>query len=111
MLEAFTTAEDTSAVSYVIYDDGTAGRIEVSAGAVPELTRPGTFVDEDDYQARVKALADLEAAVLAGEETAEQARALADYTALTLLGLAEATARRLSGYTGPDVIPPVVGQS
>ncbi|WP_158013035.1 hypothetical protein [Streptomyces sp. Root369] len=101
MLESVAAAEPTSAVYHVIYEDGTAGRIEVTAGAVPELARPGCFVEPEDYQARIKALEDLEAAVLADEEATQHGQALADYTALTLLGLAEETARRLSGYNGP----------
>ncbi|MFE3032907.1 hypothetical protein ACFXKY_14835 [Streptomyces canus] len=111
MLEVFPPAEETSVVSYVIYEDGTTGRIEVTAGAVPELTRPGTMVTKEVYQAKVAALEEQAAKAVAHLEASEQTRARADYTALTLLGLAEATARRLSGYTGPHVTPPVVGQS
>ncbi|MFE2424623.1 hypothetical protein [Streptomyces hokutonensis] len=102
MLEGVAPTEPTSAVYYVIYEDGTAGRMEVTANAAPELARPGSFVEEEDYLARVKAMEDLEAAVLADEEAIQQGKALADYTALTLLGLGEETARRLSGYDGPD---------
>lgn len=101
MLESVAPAEPVSAVYHVIYEDGTAGRIEVTTGAAPELSRPGCFVEEADYLARVKAMEDLEAAVLADEEAMQQGLAHADYTALTLLGLAEETARRLSGYGGP----------
>ncbi|MFJ9724589.1 hypothetical protein ACIRP3_17740 [Streptomyces sp. NPDC101209] len=53
------------------------------------------------YQAKVAALTELAARVIAGLEDAEQTRARADCTALSLLGLGEVTARRLSGHTGP----------
>ncbi|MGW3447362.1 hypothetical protein [Streptomyces sp. NPDC001076] len=111
MLEVFPPAEETAVVSYVIYEDGTAGRIEVTAGAMPELPRPGTMVTEEVYQAKVAALEELAVKAVADLEAAEQARARADYTALVLLGLGEETARRLSGYTGPHVNLPVGGQS
>jgi hypothetical protein len=103
MLEGFTSAEEPSTVSYVIYEDGTVGRIEVTAGATFEFTRPGTMVTEEAYRAAATALEELAAASVADLEAAAQGRALADFTALTLLGLAEGTARRLSGYTGPAV--------
>ncbi|MFJ8143264.1 hypothetical protein [Streptomyces sp. NPDC096013] len=111
MLEVFPPAEETSVVSYVIYEDGTAGRIEVTAGAVPELPRPGTMVTEEVYQAKVAALEEQAAKAVADLEAAEQRRAHGDFTALTLLGLTEETARRLSGYTGPHIHLPVVGES
>ncbi|MBC9729250.1 hypothetical protein [Streptomyces sp. TRM68367] len=111
MLEGFEPTEDTGAVHHVIYEDGSVGRIEVTAGAVPELSRPGSFVSEERYQERVKALEEVQAARIAEVEAAELGRSRADFLALSLLGLAEETARRLSGYTGPDASMLDVGES
>ncbi|WP_406321883.1 hypothetical protein [Streptomyces sp. NBC_00519] len=106
-LEGVAPAGET-AVYYVLYEDGAVGKIETDAGGEPLLAHPGRLVSESAYLARLSVVEEESAAFLAELETGDQARTLADYTALTALGLPEETARRLSGYSDPEPDVPVV---
>ncbi|PSK58004.1 hypothetical protein B0E38_01849 [Streptomyces sp. 111WW2] len=86
---------------YVIYDDGTAGQMQVLAGTEPTLSRPGRFVSRDEYSDRLQELREGTAAHLAGLTAEDEARHRADYEALRAAGVAEVSARRMAGYTGP----------
>ncbi|WP_328427916.1 hypothetical protein [Streptomyces sp. NBC_00443] len=68
----------------------------------PTLPEGATALTEAEY---ADALADVQAQRQAhAQQLTEEAEAnqSADYTALRTAGIPEATARRLSGYTGPD---------
>ncbi|MFJ6565725.1 hypothetical protein ACIQMV_39035 [Streptomyces sp. NPDC091412] len=87
---------------YVEYADGTLGLIETTSEDRPRLSRPGAFLTEEQYRDRYLAwevgVADRVDALQA--EDAE--RTLADYRALITAGIHAATARRMSGYEGPE---------
>ncbi|MFD5788560.1 hypothetical protein ACFWH1_18300 [Streptomyces sp. NPDC127037] len=87
---------------WVLYDDGSAGRIESTSGE-PVLNRPGRLVTEAEYQQRIAELEAANAAWIAEQQAADTARQREDYLALRAAGVPEATARRLSGYEGEDV--------
>ncbi|MEV5929901.1 hypothetical protein ACPCSG_26960 [Streptomyces cellulosae] len=75
----------------------------VTGGGEPALPDGATALTEEEYLA---ALADVEAARQAHADelvAADEANQLADYQALRASGIPEATARRLTGYDGPDV--------
>ena len=85
---------------FVIYDDGTTGRMQVSKGTEPTLSRSGSFVSEEEYGARVQQLGEGTAAHVAELQAADEARQAADYEALVGLGVPEDSARRMAGYDG-----------
>ncbi|MFE9319225.1 hypothetical protein ACFYNV_29700 [Streptomyces albidoflavus] len=90
---------------WAIYDDGSTGRIVVTNGEEPVLGKPGRLVSEEEYAER---LAELEAErerKRAERAAADEERTRTDYLALRAAGVPEDTARRMSGYTGPDVEP------
>lgn len=94
-------AGDT-ATYYVVYDDGTAGLIEVTGGhEPPRLARPGTLVPATRYEARLEELTADHAAYVTQLQAAEEARTRQDYEALLSVGVPEESARRMSGYTMP----------
>ncbi|MDX3069794.1 hypothetical protein PV518_48070 [Streptomyces sp. ND04-05B] len=85
---------------YVIYEDGSLGRIDTDGEGQPPLAKPGRFVDAATYGARSEELAAQHAQHVADLQAADEARTKADYDALIEAGIPEATARRLSGYQG-----------
>ncbi|MGX1514053.1 hypothetical protein [Streptomyces collinus] len=85
---------------YVIYDDGAAGHLQVLDGTEPVLMRPGRFVTEEEYGARVLELREQTARYIAGLTAEDDARQAADYAALLAAGVAEESARRMAGYQG-----------
>ncbi|MGC4947690.1 hypothetical protein ACLQ2N_16030 [Streptomyces sp. DT224] len=87
---------------WVLYDDGSVGRIESTTGE-PELNQPGHFVTEAEYQQRVAELEAANAEWIAEQQAADVARQREDYLALIEAGVPETTARRLSGYEGEAV--------
>lgn len=94
-------AEDSDAVTYwVIYDDGSIGKIETTGGP-PTLPKPGRFVTEEEYRERAEELDAAHREHLERLRREEEARTWADFKALLDAGVPEETARRLSGYTGP----------
>lgn len=84
---------------WVIYDDGSTGRIELSTSdGPPVLTKAGRFVTEAAYTERLGHMHAAREARLAAEQAAQEADAHDDYNALVASGIPDATARRLSGY-------------
>jgi hypothetical protein len=98
---------------YAILDNGSVYATSWEAGQPgnQSLPSPGRVVTQGEYQARLDEINAANAQRNAQDEAQQQAAAKDDYEALLAAGLREATARRLTGYTGPDVTPPVVGQS
>lgn len=96
---ASTTDEEVTTV-YVVYDDGSIDKITYSGSDMPPLSKPGRVTDEAEYLARLAQLEAQNAAHVDDLQRAAQAQAKADYDALRAAGIPEATARRLSGYTG-----------
>ncbi|HLL36317.1 MAG TPA: hypothetical protein VK545_21095 [Streptomyces sp.] len=93
---------------WVIYDDGSTGQITATGESEPDLTRPGRLVTQEEYEARLEEIRAARAAHLEELLEAEAAQQLAEYRDLRAAGIPDATARRLSGYTGPD--PESVGE-
>ncbi|MFJ8143262.1 hypothetical protein [Streptomyces sp. NPDC096013] len=92
---------ETTSTYWVVYDDGSAGLIETTDEEAPLLSRPGRLVTQQEYQARLDELTAHTATHRAEQAAAEAQQARDDYTALIALGAPDATARRMSGYTGP----------
>jgi hypothetical protein len=68
----------------------------------PDLPEGATALTEEEYTAALAQVeADRQAAAEQRQEEAEAAQ-LADYQALRAAGIPEASARRMSGYTGPE---------
>jgi hypothetical protein len=86
---------------YVVYEDGTAGHIRVNEGTEPTLARPGRFVSLEEYGERVAQLQDEAGAHVARLQAEDEARQRANFQALLAVGLPEANARDMSGFTGP----------
>lgn len=91
--------EGTPTVYYVIYDDGSLGRIEMWSDEEPQLSKPGRFVTEAEYQAALDEMRGNTAARVAALRDEDQARHEAEYEDLLAAGIPERTARRLSGFT------------
>ncbi|MFF5668782.1 hypothetical protein ACFY8S_01375 [Streptomyces hygroscopicus] len=93
--------EETT-IYYRFPDGSVAERIITGGdGAVPP---PGGAVEitEEEYRAALAAIEEQIEQERQEQQEAEQARIKADYDALRALGVPEETARRLTGYTGPD---------
>ncbi|MDN3056836.1 hypothetical protein PH213_20240 [Streptomyces sp. SRF1] len=90
---------------WVIYDDGSTGLIDVTNGEAPILAKPGRLVTEEEYTARLAEIQAEQDRRREEQEAADLARTREDYLALIAAGVPEATARRMSGYTGPAVDP------
>lgn len=86
---------------WAIYDDGTCGRFESTQPDEPVLPKPGRFVTETEYQVCADAMAAAHQAYLDQLAAEDLARTKADYDELRALGVSDAAARRMSGYTGP----------
>ena len=92
-------------VYFVIYDDGTLGRIAIEApGEAPRLSKPGRTVTEKEYQAALDELRDTTRALVSTLRDEDAARQEAEYADLRAAGIPVTTARRLSGYDGPDEV-------
>lgn len=83
---------------WVIYDDGSTGRLTATSEELPPLAKPGKFVTEAKYLRRHKELSDAHATYVAGLVAEDEERTRGDYEALTAVGVPEATARRLTGH-------------
>lgn len=86
---------------WVIYDDGSLGRVETGEDEPPALSKPGRFVTEDEYAQRLNEIQQAREQRLAEEEAARLAEARSNYDALIAAGIPPAVASSLSGYT-PD---------
>ncbi|MFF4829832.1 hypothetical protein ACFY20_44665 [Streptomyces sp. NPDC001312] len=94
---------------FVLYDDGALGLIETISEERPRLSKPGRFLTEEQYQDRHLAWEVGVADRVDALQAEDAARTLGDYQALIDAGIVAATARRLSGYEGPE--PDTVGES
>ncbi|MDX2643465.1 hypothetical protein PV341_07730 [Streptomyces sp. PA03-1a] len=88
---------------WILYEDGSAGRVQSTTGEEPVLTKPGRLVDEAEYNEVFEALRAANEAHLAQLQAEDEQRTREDYEALRAAGVPEATARRMSGYTGPEL--------
>lgn len=88
---------------YVVYDDGSIELLTMTGTGTlePVLDKPGRITSKAEYDQYKAVLDERHAIYLAELEGAEQAAMKTDYDALIASGVPEATARRLSGYTGP----------
>ncbi|MEZ7005814.1 hypothetical protein [Streptomyces sp. AD55] len=90
---------------FAAFDDGVVARITVQGDREPALTRGGRLISEAEYEERRAAMAAAHDARLAELHELETARCLTQYQDLTRAGIPDATARSLSGYTGPAQAP------
>ncbi|MFI2300190.1 hypothetical protein ACH5AL_15305 [Actinacidiphila glaucinigra] len=98
-----TDEPETGPVTYwALYEDGSAGLIKSTTGEEPVLTKPGRLVDEAEYTSRAEELKAANEAYVAQLQAEDEQRTREDYLALRAAGVPEATARRMSGYTGPE---------
>lgn len=94
------------AVLYVIYTDGSSGRIETEGGEAPVLAKPGNFVTQAAYDAHVSGLQSANAAAAAAAQAAENASAQAIYVDLLALGMPEVSAKKIASAHGTVTGPP-----
>lgn len=94
---------DEPLVFYVIYEDGSLEVLTVigDANAEPVLNKPGRIASKIEYDQYLRVLEEQHAIYLAEMAAREQQLLKADYDALIAAGIPEATARRITGYTGP----------
>lgn len=87
---------------YAIYDSGKVERISARGdGPQPVLAGPGRYVTLSEYNAAVAAVQSTVATARANRDATQNTNLKADYDALRALGVSDASARRMSGYTGP----------
>ena len=87
------------ATFYIVYDDGSVD-VQTVVGD-PIFTKPGRLVDQAEYNQYKGQLDQLNLIYASELKAADDQVAKNDYDALIALGMPEATARRISGYTGP----------
>ena len=94
---------DEPVVFYVIYEDGSVEVLTVTGDpdAEPVLSKPGRIASKIEYDQYLAVLEEQHAIYLAEIAAREQQVLKADYDALIAAGIPEATARRITGYTGP----------
>ncbi|MER7841659.1 hypothetical protein ABTY98_38690 [Streptomyces sp. NPDC096040] len=88
---------------YVVYESGALGRIVAADGLTPVLAEGVRLVTQaawEELQAEMREQHDARLAELHAEEEQTRSKQYAD---LMEVGLPEATARSLSGYTGQAV--------
>lgn len=96
-----TTPVDPEATTYyVLFEDGSASLMTSTTGEEPPLAKPGRFVDREEYETRKGEIRAAREAHVADLQAEDEQRTREDYEALIATGVPEATARRLSGYTG-----------
>lgn len=88
---------------YYRFPDGSVAE-RIVTGGDGDVTPPEGAVEitEEEYRAALAAIEEQIEQERQAQREAEQARIKADYEALRALGVPEETARRLTGYTGPD---------
>lgn len=87
---------------YVLFEDGTLGQITTTSDQDPVLTRGGRLVTQDVYEELRAQMLQAHQDRLDRLQAEEEAARLAQYEELKAVGLSEATARGLSGYSGPQ---------
>jgi hypothetical protein len=93
---------------WAIYDDGSTGVITVTSQGEadePVLSKPGRLVTQEEYDERLAEIREQQAANAQALAEADAARTREDYLELLRAGVAEPTARRMSGYEGPVLDP------
>ncbi|WP_146238351.1 hypothetical protein [Streptomyces sp. Act143] len=87
---------------YYQYADGSVSKRTVTDTGEPVPPPPGgTEITAEEYAQQLAAIEQTNADAEAELHDQEQQQSLEDYQALLALSVPEATARRLSGYTGP----------
>ncbi|MEU5834456.1 hypothetical protein ABZ820_12400 [Streptomyces diacarni] len=88
---------------YYRFPNGSVAERTVTGGA-DEVTPPEGAVEisEEEYRAALAAIEEANEQRRQEQEAEAEAQRKADYEALRALGLPEETARRITGYTGPD---------
>ncbi|MDH6189111.1 hypothetical protein M2168_002143 [Streptomyces sp. CZ24] len=94
--------EGAPTVHYVLYDDGSLGRIEMWTDQEPTLSKPGRIVTEAEYRAALEDMRGNTAARVQTLRDEDYARQEAEYDDLLTAGIPERTARRLSGFAGEE---------
>ncbi|MEU2264910.1 hypothetical protein ABZ568_00350 [Streptomyces olindensis] len=90
---------------YVLYEDGSVGLVQVTAGAPePVLSKPGRLVDQAEYEAKLSQIKAAEAQRQADAKAAETAQKKDAYDALVAANFDPAVATTLTGYTPPPQI-------
>ncbi|MDI9829675.1 hypothetical protein [Streptomyces sp. KAU_LT] len=91
---------------FVLYEDGSVGRLQVTQGEQPPaLARAGRFVSRQEYLARLDELNTATAEHVGRLLADDEERTRGDYLELRGAGIRDESARRMSGYQGPDVAP------
>lgn len=94
---------ETETTLYYRFPDGSVAMRTITGGdgtALPPLG--ATEITEEEYRAAYADLVERHRQQREEQEREEQERSQADYFALRAVGVPEETARRLTGYTGPD---------
>ncbi|MFD8509728.1 hypothetical protein ACFV27_01080 [Streptomyces antimycoticus] len=93
---------ETRTIYYKFADGSIAER--VITGAVEDVLPPegAEEISEEEYRAALAAIEAANEQQRQEQEAEQQARMKADYEALRAVGVPEETARRLTGYMGPD---------
>ena len=85
------------------FENGSVAERVISGGTGDASPPVGASeITKEQYDAALAVIKEANEQQEAEERAAEQARIGADYEALRALGVPEDTARRLTGYTGPD---------
>lgn len=88
---------------FIIYDDGSIEQQDVEGVDSPEptLSKPGRVAGQIEYEQYRLRLEEQNKIWIAETDARQQAVQKVDYDGLILAGIPDATARRLTGYTGP----------
>lgn len=95
------TDDEGMTTVYAKYDDGSIDQISYSGDTLPPLSKPGHYIEKAEYDVLAAEMEAANQAYLDELRRQEQEAVHADYLALRAAGVPEATARRLTGYTGP----------
>lgn len=88
-------------IIYVQYANGTIGKLMPGDGIDLEIPEGATVISGSEYEAQLSALREAHEIYQQELRDAELAALKTDYDELRAAGIPDATARRLSGYTGP----------
>ncbi|MGW3971213.1 hypothetical protein ACWEFD_18175 [Streptomyces ardesiacus] len=95
-----TAAETEATTYYVLFEDGSVSLMTSTTGEMPALGKPGRSVSREEYETRQAEIRAAREKYVADLQAEDDRRTREDYEALISSGVPEATARRLSGYTG-----------
>jgi len=96
-------AELGTVTFFIIYEDGSVETqtLPDEPGAEPVLSKPGRNAGEIEYNQFLARIEQQNALWFTETQAREQQLLKADYDALIAAGIPEATARRITGYSGP----------